>query len=137
MFEGSEYYPLSNTTLGRDIRVQREVCLSFSVFHELRSFALLLMPQYFLKVTGFSTPRGNAATETATHRHDEPPIHRDINTIKVSHNETTSTGCLFFGVIISVLDQCIFRATDKCLVFSQWDDMLDIVELAFKENQVR
>lgn len=29
------------------------------------------------------------------------------------------------------------RSSDKCLVFSQWDDMLDIVELAFKENQVR
>lgn len=26
---------------------------------------------------------------------------------------------------------------DKCLVFSQWDDMLDIVEMAFKENDVR
>lgn len=29
------------------------------------------------------------------------------------------------------------RALDKCLVFSQWDDMLDIVEMAFKENGVR
>ncbi|CAN0456393.1 unnamed protein product, partial [Scytosiphon promiscuus] len=31
----------------------------------------------------------------------------------------------------------VLRPTDKCLVFSQWDDMLDIVELAFKENEVR
>ncbi|CAN0538581.1 unnamed protein product, partial [Scytosiphon promiscuus] len=31
----------------------------------------------------------------------------------------------------------IRRPLDKCLVFSQWDDMLDIVEQAFNENQVR
>ncbi|CAM9913537.1 unnamed protein product [Ectocarpus sp. 13 AM-2016] len=35
-----------------------------------------------------------------------------------------------------VSDLLALGPSDKCLVFSQWDDMLDIVELAFKENGV-
>lgn len=83
--------------------------------------------------TQTTSPAGFFTTKRQQHQH--------CGGVKVSQcKQHHEEGLHWFTeiVVFVLVDGCVVsRASDKCLVFSQWDDMLDIVELAFKENEVR